>query len=553
MHFYWQQLLSISNYGASATAAARGVQQPLSRILPSAPPLMLMLPLSQLADVAEGLAELRLCPEDAAVADLLEQIWQAVITSSSSSSSSALQGEEWQEAAAAAAHVPVAELNASAQQQRDNRHRQQQQSRSGFGNSKPNKQQPKQQQQQQQRRQQQSELDPVLLDNFDAASGGLWRAGVAGDWTFGQLAAAAAAFTPTSSSSSSGVLAAAGNRQTAAVEPAASWEAAAAAVSDFMTPWYAASQVMLPHAEPQAVVRMLIAVATVTSAQSCPFGPGTLPDRLLQQQGVVFQRAGQQISDLAGAAAADTLQSVPSTQPRQHQQQKTPNAAAGNDPRTASQQAKQQQQQQRCLLLPPLPPASWIAAAVQRLTVTRSAYSEVALLGAFEALAALLENHPDRQQLLMQPQQQQQQQQQWWWRQKELELSPAQLKAAAAPQWPGAQPADALLYSAAAAGSDDEYDSSDDEEDSAAVDEDADADSSSSSSVSAAEARRWSASWLHPAAAVDSSSGSGSSSSSMGCVSVLGQLAVLVKLLGNELGEMLPPDSMVEAAAAIAR
>jgi hypothetical protein len=284
---------------------------------------------------------------------------------------------------------------------------------------------------------------------------------------------------------------------------------------------------------------MLIAVATLTSKQTCPFGPGMLPDALLQQQGVVFQRVGQQtrsMADAAGAASADAQSQ------QQQQQQKRPIAAAGNAPRAASSQARQQQQQQHFLLLPPLPPASWVAAAVQRLTITRSAYSEVALLRAFEALAALLEDHPDRQQLLRQPQQQQQ----WWWRQKELELNAAQLRAAAAPQWPGAQPADALLYNAAAAGdSDAEYESSDDEEDSSGADADNEA-GSSSSSVSAAEARRWSASWLHHAGAADSSS-------SAGCVSVLGQLAVLVKVLGNELGEMLPPDSMVDAAAAIAR
>jgi hypothetical protein len=364
--------------------------------------------------------------------------------------------------------------------------------------------------------------------------------------------------------------AASNNAPTLAVELAAGWKAAAAAVSVFMQAWYAASEVMLPHADPQALVRMLIAVANVTSTQTSPFGPGVLPDEVLQQQGIVFQRAGQEANGLinaASVAAANALQAVPSAQPKQQQQQKKrPNAAADSAPRqAASQQARQQQQQQQQgLLLPPLPPASWIGAAVQRLTITRSAYSEVALLRAFEALSVLLEEHPDRRQLLMQ----QQQQQQWWWRQKELELNPAQMRAAAAPQWPGTQPADAFLHHAAS----DDDDDSDYEDDASSDEGDSDGDnahdagsSSSSSSVSAAEARRWSASWLHPApaaaAAADSSSsgdGSGdgsiiSSSSSAGCVSVLSQLALLVKVLGNELGEMLPPDSMVDAAAAVAR
>jgi hypothetical protein len=538
MPFFWQQLLTASNFGASATAESRGVQQPLGRILPSAPPLMLMLPLSQLVDVVEGLAELQLCPEDWAVADLLDQIWTAAVASSSSSSGSSgssrsssssnggsLQGDEYEEAAAAAACVSVAELHASAQQRRKQQQRQQQ-SRSGFGSSKPTKQQQQQARQQAPQQQQQLQLSPQLLDSFDAASGGLWQAAVAGDWPLGELAAAAAAFSPSSSSSGSS-----SSRQLT-IAPSAACLAAAAAVSDFMQAWYAACEVVLPHAEPQALVRMLIAVATLAAEQSCPYGPGVLPAELLQQQGVQFRRAGQQASAL-GSAAVAKLQGV---------QQQESGRAAKADP----QQARQQQQQQHDVLLPPLPPASWIAAAVQRLKVTRSAYSEVALVRAFEALADLLEHHPDRRQLLAQPQQpqqqQQQQQQQWWWRQKQLEMSPSQLRAAAVPKWPGAQPADALLYS-----DNDVSDNIDDnfEDDNAS---DSEYDSGSPDDISVAEAQRWANNWLHPgAAAVDSSS------SVAGSVSVLSQLAVLARCLGNELGQMLPPDSMVEAAAAIAR
>lgn len=54
----------------------------------------------------------------------------------------------------------------------------------------------------------------------------------------------------------------------------------------------------------------------------------------------------------------------------------------------------------RTLLLLPLPPSDWIEAAVARMHVTRTAYSEDGIADAFEAVGVMLQDHPDRDWLL---------------------------------------------------------------------------------------------------------------------------------------------------------
>jgi hypothetical protein len=319
---------------------------------------------------------------------------------------------------------------------------------------------------------------------------------------------------------------------------------AAAAVAAFLPAWYAATGLCLKQTEPVTLVNMLRAVAELTDAQESSFSPlAVLPPRFSAAVSSDCEHRGGAVSSGSRQEHAGTV------------------------------------------ALPPLPPASWIAAAVDRLFVTRSALAEVALWHSLEAVGQLLESHPQRQQLLQATQQQQQSQQLWyWWREgreaAEAEAAgpasrlPAWLpapetaaeaaqreyqasEAATQPAWDPTEPFDtdtariavrALVAEAEAAGNGWPGNFSSRSSDASRAQQVLE--QAGMLEGQAAAGRDWRAgSWLYEAAGGSNSCGAGDSSG--GCYS---QLQVLVGCLGTELGTAVDDvEALVEEAAAVSR